>query len=58
MIITNTSSLAAGTYKIVLKGLADIAGNVIKEDTTVSVEKAKSYVAKFVQETMEAQRIL
>lgn len=54
LIITNTSSLAAGTYKIVLKGLADIAGNVIKEDTTVSVEKAKSYVAKFVQETMEA----
>ncbi len=54
LIITNTSSLAAGTYKIVLNGLADIAGNVIKEDTTVSVEKAKSYVAKFVQETMEA----
>lgn len=54
LIITNTSSLAAGTYKIVLKGLADIAGNVIKEDTTVSVEKVKSYVAKFVQETMEA----
>lgn len=54
LIVTNTSSLAAGTYKIVLNGLADIAGNVIKEDTTVSVEKAKSYVAKFVQETMEA----